>query len=206
MSDEKPVSSEYHPKLLDVLKGWLPVLTVCGTALWGLYTYQQNQAEAEKSRIASARQAEEQRRFEAEKALDVRRIELQKPFIDQQFAVYTAFNRIVGEILHAEAGSPELDTATNKFKQYSLGEVSLVEDEDVHKSKEQFANTLRTYTETTRTAKNLSCHEGATAGPCVHLNEQMKVAYERLTADATALASALRKSIQQSWSGNLGKH
>ncbi len=130
---QKPTSkSEYRSAWLEVIKAWLPVLTVVVGALWGLYQYNQAQKNLEKAG-----------RAQLEKDGTTRRIEAQKPFLELQFKTYLRINSLVAKLLLFKTESPEYRSVRAEFENLYWAELALVVDEASLKAVNELRGALR---------------------------------------------------------------
>ena len=118
MSDQpaEPVQTRTH-KYLSILQAWLPVLTVVGGALWGLYTYLDHQKDAQR-----------QAAIQAEKDNATRRIEVRKPFLEKQLALYFETAQIAGRLATLTPESKFWPDTEGRFWALYWSELSMVED------------------------------------------------------------------------------
>jgi hypothetical protein len=128
--------------LLDVVKAWLPVLTVVGAAVWSVYTYVGEQKRAETARLEQAKTIEDQRQRQqrdaeqarldqVEKEAVTRRLEAQKPFLELQFKTYLRTTELVGKIIQLKPDTPEYAALRSDFSRLYWTELALVESTEV---------------------------------------------------------------------------
>ena len=108
---DDPSKLTYSHGLLGLAQAWLPVLTVVGGALWGLFTYLDHAKEAAKTQAASEQNLAIERKSQSEQESRTRLIEVQKPFLDKQLALYLEASQVVGRLvakdLYDPTNSPE---------------------------------------------------------------------------------------------------
>jgi hypothetical protein len=177
---------KYGSRLLDIIQAWLPVLTVVGAALWGLYTYiaSQRQAEAlrlaqtrnlEEQRIAQQKDAEQQRLFQIQREANTRRIEAQKPFLTKQLDLYFETAKVVGRLITISRTNEGDEYERLKQRYYALywSELSMVEHPNVERAMIEFRSAFERYD-----------------------TSNQKVDAERA---AYKLAHAIREAIESAW-------
>jgi hypothetical protein len=171
---------------LNVIKAWLPVLTVVGAAVWSVYTYVGEQKRAETARLEQARTIEDQRQRQqrdaeqarldqVEKEAATRRIEAQKPFLELQFKTYLRTTELVGKIIHLKPNTPEYAAHRTDFSRLYWAELALVESVEV--------------------ARAMVVLEGAL------IKYENDVTSGGLHSAAIELAHAIRDSIRSGWKG-----
>jgi len=208
---------------LAVLERFVPLLlslaVPVGGAIWAVYVYTQNHAEV------AAKQA-----LERSAQLRNQLIELQKPFIDEQFNTYNLFVKAIGDILIAKPYKEDWSSVWNRYWLVHWSVMSLVEDQEVHDAKLRFGNSLVGYAtaaagfqelevKQSEEVKELSDNVDMTAAEKNNEHTRIKEKYVKLIGDAgekfrktrqeletnsIALTTAMRLSIQKSWSGQLG--
>lgn len=172
--------------LLDVIKAWLPVLTVVVAGVWSVYTYVSEQKRAETARLEQARTIEDQRQRQqrdaeqarldqAQKEAATRRIEAQKPFLELQFKTYLRTTELAGKIIQLKPGTPEYAALRNDFSRLYWTELALVESMEVARAMIVLETALTKY-------ENDGTGEG-------------------LHSAAIGLAHAIRDSIRTGWKG-----
>jgi hypothetical protein len=176
--------------VLDIIKAWLPVLTVVIGALWGLYEFIANQKNAEKARleqaktieqqrVEQAKETERQRQVQADKEATTRRIEAQRPFLELQFKTYLRTTALVGRLITFDPRTPDYQALKRDFDTLYWTELALVEDDNVS------AAMVRLQAELNEYEKNP--------------NDQTQIAPK---VAALILAHAIRDSIRSGWQGN----
>lgn len=159
-------------KLLQI---WLPVLTVVGGALWGLYTYLDHQKEAQ--RLLA---------IEVRKDAITRTVEARKPFLEKQLALYFETAQVAGKIVTLTPTDDEWKGVERRFWELYWSELSMVEDRAVEEAMVKFSKKLYDYTARKKfTVTNVK-------------EEELK---RPLFEAAFELAHAIRKSIENEWSG-----
>ena len=172
--------------LLDVIKAWLPVLTVVGAGVWSVYTYVGEQKRAETARLEQARTIEDQRQRQqkdaeqarldqVEKEAATRRIEAQKPFLELQFKTYLRTTELAGKIIQLKPNTQEYGSLRNDFSRLYWTELALVESPDVARAMIVLEGALIEYE-----------NDGTSGG---------------LHSAAIELAHAIRDSIRSGWKG-----
>jgi len=120
---QQPQTADHRRKVLEVIQGWLPVLTAVVGALWGLYVY----IDHENQTLSDARAAQQ-------KEANTRRIEAQKPLLDRQLALYFETAQVAGRMLTTPLTAPAWDDNETRFWQLYWSELSLVENQDVERA------------------------------------------------------------------------
>jgi hypothetical protein len=92
----------YSPAMLDILKAWLPSLTVVIRAIWTLYSYLDHRREIDR---AVALQA-------AHEGI-TRRIETQKSFLEKQLALYFETAQVTGNLATLKLGDKDASKAAS---------------------------------------------------------------------------------------------
>lgn len=116
-----------NPTPLAVVKEWLPVLTVVGGALWGLFTYIDHQKAADKQAQQNQEDAARQARAQSDRDSATRRIEAQKPFLQKQLDLYYETVQVAGKLVALKGGDPEWQSARLRFSMLYWSELALVE-------------------------------------------------------------------------------
>jgi hypothetical protein len=111
-----------------------------------------------------------------------RLVELQRPFIEQQFKTFKEFTSLVGDLLVYTGDRPRWDERMHAYWRMHWGDVALVEDEDVHRAKQLYGQALSAY-----------------------VKEGNDGTYKNLQDASKELTSAMRRGIQNSWTGYLGE-
>jgi len=224
MPEEKAAKERW----LDIVERTLPLLLslavpVAG-GLWAVYLYTQNQSDLAAKRN---RDLADQTR--------ARVIELQKPFIDQQSATYNDLIRVIGDLLSPRAASENWIDSEKAYRHLHFGRLALVEDQEIHSAKAAFLGVLLKYRDKgaeedlkfskqlenaskLRTAEeqlhgeSLEIEKAKLAAESSEIDEELrKVRVEiadlhtALEKASVPLTAALRRSIQKSWTGDLGK-
>jgi hypothetical protein len=120
--------------LLGVAQSWLPVLTVVGGALWGLYTFIDHQKE-------SNRLLQEQ----AQRDGQARLIEAQRPFLQKQLDLYFETAQIAGRLVTIKPGTDKWQENETRFWALYWSELSMVEHGVVEAAMKHFGDTLLVY-------------------------------------------------------------
>jgi hypothetical protein len=116
-----------------------------GGAIWAVYVFTANQADVA-TKQAAERTAQTTNRL----------IELQKPFIDQQFDTYNQFAKAIGDILVVDLGNKEaFQNALDRYWLLHWSGVALVEDQEVHSAKLDFADKLASYSSVIKQAHEM---------------------------------------------------
>jgi|tagenome__1003787_1003787.scaffolds.fasta_scaffold20835508_2 hypothetical protein len=188
MAEEKAVEPKKPDSLLDLIKAWLPILTVVGASVWAVYTYVGEQKRSEDARLQQARvfeqqrqeqqkESEKQRLAQAEKDAATRRVEAQKPYLELQFKTYLRTTALVGKLIVLNPKDSAYLDLRREFDVLYWTELALVEDREV-------------------------------AGAMVFLNQRFKEyeqdpeKYAQTTRGAAiSLAHAIRDSIRKGWQG-----
>jgi hypothetical protein len=131
--DEKP-GPDRSAAILGLIQAWLPVLTVVGGALWGLFTYLGHQSEVQR-----------QSKADTDRDATTRRIEAQKPFLEKQLALYFETAQIAGKLVTLDAKSSEWGEAELRFWALYWSELSMVEHHQVEEAMAQFGDGLKAY-------------------------------------------------------------
>ena len=158
-------------------------------------------------------------------------IELQKPFIDQQFATYNELITVIGDLLANRAPSDNWMRAEKTYRHMHFGRLALVEDEEIHRAKAAFLGELARYRSkgdeedlissklTENSAKRIKAEADYDKELLTKLEpersaieEELRIVHAQLNDFHTGLekasvplTTALRRSIQRSWTGELGK-
>lgn len=122
---------EHHSSFLEIIKAWLPVLTVVVGALWGLYEYIDTEKKAESARV-----------IQAKKDGETRRIEAQKPFLELQFKTYLATTALIGQLVILEDKQEEFRKLRNDLEKLYWSDLGLVMDESVLKAVTELRHAL----------------------------------------------------------------
>jgi hypothetical protein len=178
-SEAEARKTEYHSRLLEILKAWLPVLTVVIGGLWGLYEYTANERKAETTRLEQTRTIEREKLEQAQRADATRRIEAQKPYLELQFKTYLRTTELVGKIIQLKPTEPEYSKLRSEFSTLYWTELALVESTDVARAMVGLESALQTYE-----------------------REATILAGRDLRVAALNLAHAIRDSIQSGWKGD----
>jgi hypothetical protein len=192
VTEQRPAEQkEYRSRLLDIIRAWLPVLTVVVGALWGLYTYIASQKAAEELRAQQAKAAEaeraerqgaaeRQRLAQSEREDATRRIEAQKPFLTKQLELYFETASVVGKLvtLPREDGNGQYQAAKLRFYALYWSELSMVEHPNVEAAMAEFREALEAYDK-----------EGSDVSKAAIQNAAYKLAHE------------IRDAIETAWSG-----
>lgn len=120
-----------------IVQAWLPVLTVVGGALWGLYTYLDHQKGAQRD---AARQSEQE--------ATTRRIEAQKPFLEKQLALYFEAAQVAGKLTTLKPAEDGWDANERRFWQLYWSELSMVESAAVEAAMVRLRTALDNYKRT----------------------------------------------------------
>jgi hypothetical protein len=121
-------------EFLNLIQSWLPVLTVVGGALWGLFTYVDHQKEM-------AGQAAQQEN----KQTAARLLEAQRPFLEKQLALYFETAQVAGKLVTLKPGSTEWDNNETRFWQLYWSELSMVESQDIESAMVKVGQNLTDY-------------------------------------------------------------
>ena len=113
--------------VLQIIKNWLPVLTIVVGAIWGLYQYIDHQKEIER-----------QAQFQANQARDTRSFEIRKPFLDKQLTLYFEAAAVAGYLAtEMEPTNPDWDKKVARFSQLNFGEIPTVSSPEVEAAMEK---------------------------------------------------------------------
>ena len=134
-----------NPTPLAVFKDWLPVLTVVGGALWGLYTYIDHQKAAAIEAQLHQEEAAVQARAQADKDSATRRIEAQKPFLQKQLDLYYETVQVAGKLATLKPDEAEWQSAKQRFYMLFWSELALVESGRVAAAMVHFREVLNGY-------------------------------------------------------------
>jgi hypothetical protein len=170
--------AEYHSRMLEIIKAWLPVLTVVVGALWGFYEYIETQKKAETTRLVQENTLASQRAEQSKRDGETRRIEAQKPFLELQFKTYVHAITLVGKLASIDIKSPDYQPIMDEFEMLYWADLGLVMDDGVLKA----VNELRRSLEKNR---NEPTHES-------DLN---------VKSGAEETITAIRESIRKGWNG-----
>jgi hypothetical protein len=113
--------------LLEILKGWLPVLTAVIGGLWGLITYLDNQ------------------RRTAEKESQTLLIQAQQPFLQKQLSLYFETSTIVGKLVTEDPHSESWKASDGRFWALYWSELAMVETRELEAAMKNFGDILRIY-------------------------------------------------------------
>ena len=186
--EERTVEPTKTDALVDVIKAWLPILTVVGAAVWGVYTYVGEQKRAETARLEQARTIEDQRQRQQkdaeqarqdqfEKEAASRRIEAQKPFLELQFKIYLKTTELVGKLIQLKPNTAEYAVLRSQFTTLYWTELALVESLEVARAMVVLEVALIKYE-----------NEITSGAP---------------RSEALGLAHAIRDSIRSGWKGEV---
>jgi hypothetical protein len=205
---DDPSKLTYSHGLLGLAQAWLPVLTVVGGALWGLFTYLDHAKEAAKTQAASEQNLAIERKSQSEQESRTRLIEVQKPFLDKQLALYLEASQVVGRLvakdLYDPTNPPEdvWKVDLDRFEELYWSELTMVEHTEVATAMVGFRTTLQPVLE--KRSKIMT-------EPRQTLDERNKMNEEINTIDrnglrdsALVLAHALRRGIEESWGNSAG--
>ena len=131
---QTPTQATPIQSILAIVQAWLPVLTIVGGALWGLFTYLDHQKEVQ---VDAARQAA--------KDASVRKIEAQQPFLKQQLTLYFEAAQVAGRFTTLKPGSAQWDVNESRFWQLYWSELSMVESEAVEAAMVNLSKALPDY-------------------------------------------------------------
>lgn len=124
--EERQISQQ-PTLLLTIIKDWLPVATVVGSALFGLYSYlEQKSQQADKDRTA-------------------RLIEVQKPYIERRIKIYFATVQVAGKLASLEKSQGEWQQAKLRYMQLFWSELAFVASDQVVIAMNVFRNALTDY-------------------------------------------------------------
>src|SRR5271165_886051 len=130
MGDD-PSKLTYSHGLLGLAQAWLPVLTVVGGALWGLFTYLDHAKEAAKTLAESEQNQAIERKDQSERESRTRLIEAQKPFLDKQLALYLETSQVVGRLVAEDMYWQEWSRDLERFEELYWSELTMVEHTEV---------------------------------------------------------------------------
>jgi hypothetical protein len=113
-NDPKPEAPKIGATLLVTIQAWVPVLTLVGGALWGLYTYIDHEQKAATLRLAQEEKEGRLRAFEAA-----------KPFFNKMLAGFTESARLIGILRTIDISDPQWNDTEQKFLLLARGEMRL---------------------------------------------------------------------------------
>jgi hypothetical protein len=189
MATDSTNVSTYRSELLEIIKAWLPVLTVVGAAVWGLVTYLDTQRKAESARLeqsktvegqrlAQQKEAESQRQAQVAREATTRRLEAQKPFLTKQLELYFETAKVVGILVTAEKELGDYLSAKQRFLALYWSELAMVEHGNVERAMVEMNKALETWER---------------SAPGSSRAEVQQAAYR--------LSHAIRDAISSAWSG-----
>jgi hypothetical protein len=116
--------------LLEILKGWLPVLTAVIGGLWGLFTYVENQKQT------------------AAKESQTLLIRAQQPFLQKQLDLYFETSTIVGKLVTEDPHSDSWKANDERFWALYWSELAMVETRELEAAMKSFGDALKIYERT----------------------------------------------------------
>ena len=191
---DDPSKLTYNHGLLGLAQAWLPVLTVVGGALWGLFTYLGQAKETAKTQAASEQNLAIERKGQSERESRTRLIEAQKPFLDKQLALYLETSQVVGRLVAESLYWTNWDTYRQRFEELYWSELTMVEHTEVASAMVEFRTTLQAVVEKRSKLKSENKIE----------EEFNTIDRNGLRDSALVLAYALRRGIEESWGNTAG--
>jgi len=173
-----------RPGLLSLAQAWLPVLTVVGGALWGLFTYIDHAKQAAVAQAESDKKLAVDRANQSLRESRTRLIEAQKPFLDRQLALYFETAKIVGRLVTEDVGSPGWADDETRFNELYWSELTMVEHAEVAAAMVGFRTALSPVSK---------------KRPELLANASVVIDRDPLRNAALGVAHALRKGVEQSW-------
>jgi hypothetical protein len=200
MGDE-PTKLTYGHGFLSLAQAWLPVLTVVGGAMWGLYTYLSNAQEAAKTLAASEQNQAVERKIQSERESRTRLIEAQKPFLDKQLGLYLETAQVVGRLVAepilfgTDKGLSDWEKDRIRFEELYWSELTMVEHTEVASAMVEFRTALLSVAENRwKVAMSLPSDK------LEEIDEKLaEINRNELSSSALGLAHALRQGIEESW-------
>ena len=183
MPDQPAPGNPPANALLELAKGWLPVLSVVAGALWGLYTYLDHQKTARAETEAARQQQAAAGRAQAERDSRTRLIEAQKPFLDRQLALYFQTAQTVGRLVTEAWPSDDWENDRRRFWQLYWSELTMVEHSGVAAAMSNFGRQLAVVDASIQAKKPVDPAD-----------------LRQLEQLALGVAGALRKGVENSWS------
>jgi hypothetical protein len=140
---DDPSKLTYSHGLLGLAQAYLPVLTVVGGALWGLFTYLDHAKEAAKTLAASEQNLTIERRNQSERESRTRLIEAQKQFLDKQLDLYLETSKVVGRLVSEDLNFNNWESDRLRFEELYWSELTMVEHTEVASAMVEFRTALQ---------------------------------------------------------------
>jgi hypothetical protein len=199
---DDPSKLTYSHGLLGLAQAYLPVLTVVGGALWGLFTYLDHAKEAAKTLAASEQNLTIERRNQSERESHTRLIEAQKQFLDKQLDLYLETSKVVGRLVSEDLNFNNWESDRLRFEELYWSELTMVEHTEVASAMVEFRTALQPIIE--KRSKLYSAPQQTTEGRTKLEEEVSTIDRNGLRNSALVLAHALRRGIEESWGNSAG--
>lgn len=179
-------------RLLSLAQALIPVLTVVGGALWGLYTYLDHAKEAAAEVSRTEKNIAAERAVQSERESRTRLIEAQKPFLDKQLALYFETAQVVGRLVTADITTSDWEKDRSRFEELYWSELAMVEHTEVASAMIAFRNELLPI--------------ALKRSQLLPSDTRTKIDKQNVLVAALGVAHALRKGIEESWGNTTDKN
>jgi hypothetical protein len=144
------MTQSWGESLLTAFKNWLPVVTVVGGGLWGLFTYIDHQKEVERESRLQAASAQASRNFDA-----------RRPFLEKQFGLYVETSKVVGYLVAHQPTHKDWDENQARFNELYWSELAMVESKEVEAAMVKMGHALSDYMKSSERADTQLAASGA---------------------------------------------
>jgi hypothetical protein len=155
-------------------------MTAIGAGAWVVWSYLDNQHQSRLKEHQDQVAAHDKELAQEKVDARTRLLEAQKPFIDRQLSLSFDTANVVGKLASLDRSNQEWTNAYQRYQEFYWSEVSIVEDTSVESAMVNFHTALEAY------------------------HDDLRLPLSEVQLRATCLAHAIRRSIQDTWTIQLG--